>query len=123
MSSVQYVGLKNNLRTSKLESEIYNIIKEKIEELPNIQGLKLDVELTLLCCDLIENYTADKKLTADKKTLVIKVLTEIFSLTEEEQTQIGSTIEFLFNNNKISRISFSSVIMKGCFQWFKKKFL
>ena len=123
MSSVQYVGLKNNLRTSKLESEIYNIIKEKIEELPNIHTLKLDVELTLLCCDLIENYVADKKLETDKKTLVIKVLSEIFSLTEEEQNQIGNTIEFLFNNNKISRIKFFSVIAKSGYSWFKKKFL
>ena len=123
MSSVQYVGLKNNLRTSKLESEIYNIIKEKIEELPNLQGLKLDVELTLLCCDLIENYVADKKLETDKKALVIKVLSEIFSLTEDEQNQIGNTIEFLFNNNKISRIKFFSVIAKSGIQWFKKKFL
>ena len=123
MSSVQYVGLKNKLRDASLQNKLYNIIKEKIEELPDIQSLKHDVELTLLCCDLVENYTADKKIDIDKKALVVKVLTEVFSLTEDEQTLIGNTIEFLFANKKISRINFSSVIAKGAYSWFKKKFL
>ena len=122
MSSVSYVKFKNNLLSSSQTAEVYNIIKAKLQEL-DLTNLKLDVELTLLCCNLIENYCADKKLKIDKKALVIKILTELFSLTTDEQSIIGSSIEFLYSNNQITRIKFLKVISKGVYNWLKSKIL
>jgi len=85
-----------------LMDDIINKIKNEIK---SIEKLKLDPELTLLVCNLIENtIPTGNKYKIDKKDLSLQILTNIFALHDGEKEIINQQIEFLYNNNKIKKV-------------------
>jgi hypothetical protein len=107
-SNIDYLEFKFKLRELITNDDISKVILKKIKEIPNYETLKLDVELTLFLCNLCENIIADKGLKKfDKKAFVINLIKELFSeLSEEEIALFDGQIEFLWNNNRIKRVSF-----------------
>ena len=89
------------------KSNIYNCIKDavikKIQNIPEIQKLKMNPELTLLVCNIIENSISNNGTThkIDKKQLAVEILTVTFNLTAVEITQLKDQIDFLYNNKKL----------------------
>ena len=76
------VEIKNSLQKHFL---FYNLLDEIITklttEIKSINNFKLDPELTLLVCNLLENsFTTGNKHKIDKKQLVIQILIQIFNL-------------------------------------------
>ena len=57
---------KHSLNIFFVYNDLVNKIVEKIKEIPNYENLKLDVELTLHICNIIENIIT-KKDKVDKK--------------------------------------------------------
>lgn len=93
-----------------------------IKNLPSYESLKLDDELTLYVCRVVE-HIIKKVHKIDKKVLVIKCLTEAFGLTPTEQLLVSRQIEFLWNNKKITKTSFRKAISRGVIGWVSKKLL
>ena len=68
------------------KSNIYNCIRDavllKIQKIPEIQKLRLNVELTLLVCNIIENSINNnsKYHKIDKKQLAVDIFSQGFSL-------------------------------------------
>lgn len=105
--SLDYLEFKHNLKELITNEDIKKLVVSKITQIPNYATLKLDVELTLFLCNLCENICADRGLkNFDKKAFVMGLAKELFpELTEEEITLYEGQIQFLWNNNRIKRVS------------------
>ena len=93
------------------KSNMYNCIRDaiivKIQKIPQLQSLKLNVELTLLVCNIIENSINNnsKYHKIDKKQLAVDILQPPFNLNPSEIQQLKDQIDFLYNNNQIVKLS------------------
>ena len=102
------VVIKHSLQRHTL---FYNLMDGIITKLKNqikqIDKLKLDPELTLLVCNLIENsIPTGNKYNIDKQNLALEVLSQIFGLSDDDKNVISQQIDFLYNNNKIKKVKF-----------------
>ena len=114
--------LKHSLSKHFVFHNLVDTLVKKIkEEIPKFEELKLNIELTLLCCNIVEN-TVKKKTKVDKEKLVVDSLTEIFTLNEEEQKTIKSHIEFLHSNKRIVKVDEVKKFFKDVGDWFVRKF-
>jgi len=114
--------LKNSLSKHFVFHNLVQVLIKKIkEEIPKFEELKLNIELTLLCCNIVEN-TVKKKTKVDKEKLVVDALTDVFTLTEIDQKTIKDQIEFLFTNGKILKVDEVKKFFRDAGAWFSKKF-
>ena len=101
------------------KSNIYNCIRDaiiqKIQKIPEIQKLKLNPELTLLVCNIIENSISNnsKNHKIDKKQLACEILSAPFGLNPQEIQQLKDQIDFLYNNNKIVKYNKTMKFIKN----------
>ena len=109
------------------KSNMYNCIRDaiivKIQKIPQLQSLKLNVELTLLVCNIIENSINNngKYHKIDKKQLAVDILQPPFNLNPSEIQQLKDQIDFLYNNNQIVKLSGFKKTLNSVSGWFKKK--
>jgi len=109
------------------KSNIYNCIRDailtKITKIPELQKLRLNVELTLLVCNIIENSISNnsKYHKIDKKQLVIDIFTQAFNLNPAEIQLLKDQIEFLYNNGAIIKISKIKKFFSSITNLLKKK--
>lgn len=109
------------------KSNIYNCIRDailtKISKIPELQKLRLNVELTLLVCNIIENSISNnsKYHKIDKKQLVIDIFTQAFNLNPAEIQLLKDQIEFLYNNGAIIKISKIKKFFSSITNLLKKK--
>ena len=116
------IDLKRNLKSHDLKHSTIMKIIIKIQSIPEFQKLKMDVELTLLCCNLIENVVS-KKQGFNKKDMVLDILQQIYNLNDEQKKIVENQIDFLFSNNKIKVIGKIKYLKKVLGSWIKKKVL
>ncbi len=62
MESLNHVKLKRILLSSDLEKQISSAVDVRIKSLPNFTELRVNPELILLVCNLIENGTTQSKI-------------------------------------------------------------
>lgn len=128
MDEICFVKLRNSLRRSDLEKKLADTIKKRIVDLPNHGDLRLDPELVLLVCNLVENTVFNKsgdkkKLPIDKKRMAIRVLDSVFTYSEFEKKQVDQTVEFLHINGQIKKVSMLKKFGSLLWAWLKKKVL
>ena len=114
------VPLKNSLAQRNTTNNIVEIVVERIQALPNYAALRNDMELLLYCCSIVEHLGTKG---IDKKEIVLEAFNRIFCLDEQEQLCVKSSIEFLWNNKQIKKLSKSRLFLKSVIVWLKKKFL
>ena len=98
-------NLKQRIKKHVTYKGIVLGIVEKIRtEIPDIDELKLDVEITKLVCNLVEDIIKKgNPFGIEKQALVLEILTKQFNLTAEEQHQVNQQITFLFDNGQIKK--------------------
>lgn len=116
------VKFKRQLARSDLEKRLIDILQDKVKSLPSYEELRLNPELILLCCNLIENG-CEKKDQVDKKLLCINVLHNIFGYNNAEKKQVDDTIDFLWSTKKIKRIPLVKKIIYWIIDVIKRRFL
>lgn len=116
------VKFKRGLARADLERKLGALLEEKVKSLPDFNTLKLNPELILLVCNLVEEGVK-KKFNIDKKDLVMKVLDNIFKYTENEKRQIDDQIEFLHSTKKIKKVKFVIKIIHYVLDWIQRRFL
>ena len=116
----QIVPLKNSLAQRQTTSSIVETVMSQIQAIPNHSTLKNDMELLLYACNIVE-HLGTKKL--DKKEIVLEAFVKLFCLDSQEQTQVKSSIDFLWNNKQIKKLSKSNLLLKSVIAWLKKKLL
>ena len=107
MINLCFVQPKNKLKIQKYNTELMNLICDKIKEIDSYSALKLDHELLKFVCDCIENGVneSDKKNKTDKKQLCIDVYTKVFTLSESEKVILSNSIEFPIDKKLITKFN------------------
>jgi hypothetical protein len=95
---------KNDLLANIKFNKLVEFIMKEIQNIPEHQQFKNDLELIKLICNIIENKVI-KKDNVDKKAVVVESLKRTFSLVESEITNVETFIEFLHKNKKIKKLS------------------
>ena len=118
------VDFKNSLDDHNTTYTTVDAIVQKIQSIPNHQNLKLDLELTLYVCKVVENVISKKSKTStiDKGEIVVSVFKAIFPrLTDEEIAYVKKQIQYFWSNKLIKRRS--TLIKFGIFAFniIKKK--
>jgi hypothetical protein len=119
------VSFQNSLADHHVTYTTVSELITKIQSIPNHQDLKLDLELTLYICKVVENIIGKKSKTStiDKLEIVIKVFQGIYPvLTPEELTYIKNQVQYFWTNKMIKR---RKVVVKYgiyAFNIIKKKF-
>jgi len=119
------IGLKfkNSLALRVKIETIKNSIIEKLKVVPNINDLKLNVELTLFICRCIETEIK-KKHKIQKKDLFFEIISSIFSnLTRDDNAILEQQIQFLHDNNSITKSTIKNYIANSLYNWIEKKIL
>lgn len=119
------IGLKfkNSLALRVKIETIKTGIVEKLKVIPNINDLKLNVELTLFICRCIETEIK-KKHKVEKKQLFFEIIASIFAnLTRDDNAVLEQQIQFLHDNNSIKQSSLRNYIANSLYTWIEKKIL
>jgi hypothetical protein len=102
---IPQLNLKHSIHKHVTYNGILRGIVQKLEaEIPELQDLKLNPEITKLVCSLVEDIIKKgNPFGIDKQSLVLEILTKQFDLTAEEQHQVNQQITFLFDNGQIKK--------------------
>ena len=95
---------KNELLANIKFNKLVEYIVKEIQNIPEHQQFRNDLELIKLICNIIENKVV-KKDEVDKKAAVVEGLKRAFNLADSELKNIDTFIEFLHKNKKIKKLS------------------
>ena len=104
--------------TLLLHHEVNDIIAKvslTIKEIPEYSSLKLNHDLCVYVLNLVVNMVQSKKL--DIPSIVVAIMTKVFSLNEEETTSLKKQIEYLISSGAVKKIG----MFKLAFKYLKKK--
>jgi len=118
---LQIIPLKNNLFTDYRENEIRKKIVERLHELNMVNDkYKLDNEFLTFLVNLIE-FLVEKKDKINKKEMVLSIMRDKFSATEEEIDLISRNIDYLANHKAIKKVSYYKLFKVSISEYFRKK--
>jgi len=124
---MQFIQVKNNLKTKKIIDDYINIIVNKIKnDLTVDVSLKSSMELLTLVVTLIENLIDNQNKPDKKKINKLNVAHEIYNklfgnLNAAEITLLNNNIDYLLENKLIKKYSFLKRIYKNFKYWLEKK--
>ena len=95
---------KNDLLANIKFNKLVEFIMKEIQNIPEHQQFKNDLELIKLICNIIENKVI-KKDDVNKKSAVVEGFKRAFNLSDNEIKNIDTFIEFLHKNKKIKKLS------------------
>ena len=109
-----------HIKQNKLVDDVIKIIKE----IPNLEALRLDPELTKYICNVIKNsINKEEAKTICKTNLCATILINLVNLDEKEVDVVSKQIKYLENNNEIKKVKTSKKVSKSVWGWIKKKLL
>lgn len=111
-------SILRKLKTEKLKSGII----EKLREIPDLENLKMDIEVSLFICRCIETEVK-KEDKIIKKDLFIEIIQSVFNLNRDEILIVEKQIDFLHENNKITKSKIINYICNSVSDWFNRKIL
>lgn len=116
------VKFKRGLARADLERKLGEMLEEKVKSLPDFSTLKLNPELILLVCNMVEEGS-EKRHNIDKKELVMRVLENIFKYNESDKRLLDDQIEFLHATKKIKRVRLIVKLVHYLIDWIQRRFL
>ena len=120
----ELVVFKNTLAAHVKQNKIIDDVCKIISEIPELNRMKLDPELTVYVCNIIENLIdKSEKKEISKLHLASMILTKARNLEENELDAVIKQIKFLDNNGKIKKASSVKKLSKSAWGWFKRKVL
>ena len=116
------VEFKHTLASHIEQNKIIDEITQIVSQIPNFINLKMDPEVTVYVCNVIEEKIKGKhKKNVSKINLATLILTKIWNLEENELDAVIKQIQFLNNNGGIKKVSKSKKYGKYLKQWIIKK--
>lgn len=124
-SNLEFVQFKRGLSKLEIEKQLSEIIVKKLNELPNVTDIKVNPELILFVCRIIENSIDNnsKTIKLDKKQFVVSVLNKMFGYNNSELKQANDIIQFLFDTKKINKVHLFVKLKHYAWGWIKRKWL
>ena len=116
------VEFKHTLASHIEQNKIIDEITQIISQIPNFINLKMDPEVTVYVCNVIEQkIKGEHKKNVSKLDLATLILTKVWNLEENELDAVIKQIQFLNNNGGIKKVSKSKKYGKYLKQWIIKK--
>ena len=120
-----YIQTKNSLKKREKRQKIKQAIKEKVMSIHDHTQLRqngsVEPELILMVCNCVENCIK-KHAGVDKKSFVIEIIEDIFSLlSHNEKENVAQQCQFFFDNALIEAIPLSTKVLSIGWNWFKSK--
>ena len=120
----ELVVFKNTLAAHVKQNKIIDDVCKILSEIPELNRMRLDPELSLYVCNIIENLIDKKdKKEISKLDLASTILTKACNLEENELNVVVKQIKFFDNNGRIKKASTTKKISKSAWEWFKRKVL
>ena len=119
------VSFQNSLDDHNTTYTTVDALVQKIQSIPNHQALKLDLELCLYVCKVIENTIGSKSPTSsiDKCNIAITVFQAIFpALTSDDIVYLKKQIQYFWSNKMITKRGLLVKMGIFAFNILKKKF-
>ena len=107
---------KNALLKSQRFNDLLVLLRQKFAEYPATHNLKVCQEFLLYVTKIVEELVK-KAEGINKKELVINLFKALFSLNDSEAKILDASIEFIWSNGLICKISSS----KKAVRWLRKK--
>jgi hypothetical protein len=105
-------------------AELSKSVVAKIQEMPELQELKFDLDVILYVCDVIENNIKQTETKSiNKKQIVIGILQKCNPFTAPELIILNKMIEFLHSNHLIKKVTKIEKTGNKVFNWALKKIL
>ena len=118
--------IKENNKIKHLNklSELFKGIIAKVQAMPDLNDLKLDLDVILYVCNLIENNIKQNETKSiDKKKFVVDIIQKCTPLNPPEILILNKMIEFLHSNHLIQKISKIEKTGSKIFNWALKKII
>ena len=116
------VEFKHTLASHIEQNKIIDEITQIISQIPNFINLRMDPEVTVYVCNVIEQkIKGEHKKNVSKLNLATLILTKVWNLEENELDVVIKQIKFLDNNGAIKKVSKSKKYGKYLKQWIIKK--
>jgi hypothetical protein len=120
----ELVPFKNTLAAHIKQNKIIDDICKIIAEIPDLNKMRLDPELTVYVCNIIENLIEKKdKKEISKLDLASTILAKACNLEPTDLDIVIKQIKFLDNNGRIKKASATKKVTKSAWEWFKRKVL
>jgi len=120
----ELVPFKNTLAAHIKQNKIIDDVCKIIAEIPDLNKMRLDPELTVYVCNIIENLIEKKdKKEINKLDLASTILVKACNLEATDLDAVIKQIKFLDNNGRIKKASATKKITKSAWEWFKRKVL
>ena len=107
---------KNALLKSQRFNDLLLLLRQKVAEYPATHNLKSCQEFLLYVTKIVEEVVKESE-GINKKELVINLFKALFGLPDAEVKVLDASIEFLWSNGLICKISSS----KKAASWLRKK--
>ena len=118
------VEFKHTLASHIEQNKIIDEITQIISQIPNFINLRMDPEVTVYVCNVIEQkIKGEHKKNVSKLDLATLILTKVWNLEENELDIVTKQIKFLDNNGAIKKVSKSKKYKKYIKDWLVKKLL
>ena len=96
------VPFKHSLQTHVVTNGTLSLLLEQLSHVPLLSTLRLDIELTLHACKIVETLISLGDTKVDKKTIVIDAFKVIYpDMTDTETILLTNQVDFLYTNNMI----------------------
>ena len=118
------INYKGSLKNLKLENELIQQVKQELHQsFPNIENVKLNLDLVKQICKVIETVCKINNLEkVDKLELFFKIYENTFGRLDERDKQfLTSMINYLHKNNMIHCRSLSSRLFRLVKNYFLKR--
>jgi len=120
----ELIEFKNTVALHIKQNKLVDDVIKKIKEIPNLDELRLDPELTKYICNVIKNtITKEEEKQICKSNLCATILINLFNLDDKEVNAVSKQIKYLENNNEIKTVKTSKKVSKSFWSWIKKKIL
>lgn len=117
---LELISVTPSLAIEIRQNEIKVKIVERLTQLKLLDAkYKLNQDVLLLICNLVEHMVRDKKI--NKKQLVLEIIHGVYPLQPNERTQLESSIEFLHSNGAIKKLSKFYLFCVGIYEYLKGK--
>ena len=118
------IEFKNTVALHIKQNKLVDDVIKKIKEIPNLDELRMDPELTKYICNVIQNtITKQEEKQICKSNLCATILISLFNLDDKEINAVSKQIKYLENNNEIKTVKTSKKMSKGVWSWIKRKIL
>ena len=118
------VEFKNTVALHIKQNKLVDDVRKVIKEIPNLESLRLDPELTKYICNVIKNtISKEEEKQICKSDLCVTILINLFNLDEKEVDFVSKQIKYLENNKEIKKVAVSKKARRSMWGWVKRKFL